>query len=869
MADVNELIVSLGDATTDSSSADPPTTNEEPSSDNEKEHSVVRTGDNGENNDEGGATNFLSPPNGEAKTAPLRKKKTVSFNDAERSSSRDSKSKDPPLDEESLLLASTLVLDAKRGRNLEYILGNKYVKSYIFYNEPFLRWILYVFIALDLTLAIFEEPAVPNASIPYWGTMVMEFACMCYFSFRILHAMFFQYSRVFFKDAKNIIVMVSIVLTLIDMICYIIWQNMSPDTHPVRWSRPLRPLFIVNFPDGKQIRRAFRNIRRTVPDIMNVLFLFLMSVLLFGLLALKLFAKRGLKYPTGIPYFSNYFDSIWDLYVLVTTANNPDVMMPAYDYSKWFFIFFLIYLILCLYIFMSIVLATIYNNYKKNLKNEIRAAVFTKRKQLAKAFDILKVSRHDEHVITHSRWKQLMGLLLPNKSAAHTDLLMKILDTGNKNVLDKKDFLHLSDLLHLPLSEVKDRQTLFEKYFPDVYNHRYSELFKRFVRHKAFRYLFDFLIVINAVFIAIDLDVADWFFLSIFTVEILCKLYVFGAKEFFLRFWNIFDFLVIGSALMASIIEKATEKANEEISTLDVLLVLRVMRLVKIFGSIKRFKVILQTLVNIGPSIVTYGGVIFVFYYFFAIIGMELFSGYIHYYGYDEQYIGSHGTNKMLFCGNVKLNNSLFYKAHYCNNNFNDIVQSMVVMFELSVVNQWHVITSGFVLVTSKVARLYFFAFHLCCVVVVLNIFIAFILEAFILEYTLQTVPKLESLVEAKIKELGLGIGMKPRSASIQGPSGDKIELVDEEVLPETDVEGGGEGDGEDQGDDSDTDSIPDLSKEKGLKFHLKKKSRKKVEVLLQHMFQGEIDDDDEGPSDLENIDSYRKNRKLTLEEVT
>ena len=51
---------------------------------------------------------------------------------------------------------------------------------------------------------------------------------------------------------------------------------------------------------------------------------------------------------------------------------------------------------------------------------------------------------------------------------------------------------------------------------------------------------------------------------------------------------------------------------TEELSTLDVLLVLRVMRLVKIIASIRRFKVILMTIMNIGPSIATYGGVIFV-----------------------------------------------------------------------------------------------------------------------------------------------------------------------------------------------------------------------------------------------------------------
>lgn len=35
---------------------------------------------------------------------------------------------------------------------------------------------------------------------------------------------------------------------------------------------------------------------------------------------------RDLVYANGEPYFETYLDSIWDLYVLVTTANSPDVM---------------------------------------------------------------------------------------------------------------------------------------------------------------------------------------------------------------------------------------------------------------------------------------------------------------------------------------------------------------------------------------------------------------------------------------------------------------------------------------------------------------------------------------------------------------
>ncbi|CAF4378463.1 unnamed protein product, partial [Rotaria magnacalcarata] len=57
------------------------------------------------------------------------------------------------------------------------------------------------------------------------------------------------------------------------------------------------------------------------------MFLFLFSVLTFTLLGVGILKPRQLRYPgvTGSAYFTNYLDTAWDLYVLTTTANNPDV----------------------------------------------------------------------------------------------------------------------------------------------------------------------------------------------------------------------------------------------------------------------------------------------------------------------------------------------------------------------------------------------------------------------------------------------------------------------------------------------------------------------------------------------------------------
>ncbi len=42
--------------------------------------------------------------------------------------------------------------------------------------------------------------------------------------------------------------------------------------------------------------------------------------------------------------------------------------MPAYNYSVFFTIFFILYIVINTYTFMSFFLAVVYNNYKKYLK---------------------------------------------------------------------------------------------------------------------------------------------------------------------------------------------------------------------------------------------------------------------------------------------------------------------------------------------------------------------------------------------------------------------------------------------------------------------------------------------------------------------
>jgi len=319
--------------------------------------------------------------------------------------------------------------------------------------------------------------------------------------------------------------------------------------------------------------------------------------------------------------------------------------------------------------------------------------------------------------------------------------------------MTRKEFMQILDFLSLAVSNSNQRRTIFEKLLPSLYNSYCSKRVIKGIKHKWFTYFFDAVILANIICIALDVTDAEAVFLGMFSGEIILKLYAYGVRRFFQRKWHIFDVSLVTSA---TVIFCYQHFGNTQIGsgvTKEILMVLRVIRIFKVFHNMKRFRIIINTLTRILPSMATYGVVIFLFYYSFAIIGMEIFSGKIRYNGYDE----IHGIETDMYCGNSLLKNSTFYKDHYCHINFNDILTAFSTLFELMMVNQWHIIAEGHVLVTSKGARIFFILFHFVCVIVILNIFTSFVIEAFLLEYN-QASSNSSSSSPAieKIKRMGL-----------------------------------------------------------------------------------------------------------------
>ncbi|WP_028491955.1 ion transporter [Thioalkalivibrio sp. ALE19] len=102
---------------------------------------------------------------------------------------------------------------------------------------------------------------------------------------------------------------------------------------------------------------------------------------------------------------------------------------------------------------------------------------------------------------------------------------------------------------------------------------------------------------------------ADAIILSIFTVEVLTKMFVYRLR-FWRNPWNVFDFFVVGIALIP-----ATGPFS----------VLRVLRLLRLVSLVPKLRFIVEALLRAIPGIISIIGLLLLIFYVFAIIATGLF----------------------------------------------------------------------------------------------------------------------------------------------------------------------------------------------------------------------------------------------------
>lgn len=171
----------------------------------------------------------------------------------------------------------------------------------------------------------------------------------------------------------------------------------------------------------------------------------------------------------------------------------------------------------------------------------------------------------------------------------------------------------------------------------------------------------------------------DKIILGVFVLEILTKLYAFGWR-FFKNSWNVFDFIIVGIALVP---------ASGPLTVLRTLRVLRVLRLVSMMPQL-RF--VVEALLHALPGIGSIAMLMIVLYYVFAVMATGLFGGQF------PEWFGTIG-------------------------------HSMYTLFQVMTLESWSMGIARPVMETYPYAWLFFVPFILVATFTILNLFIAIIVN--------------------------------------------------------------------------------------------------------------------------------------------
>ncbi|KAF4093538.1 hypothetical protein AMELA_G00003120 [Ameiurus melas] len=278
----------------------------------------------------------------------------------------------------------------------------------------------------------------------------------------------------------------------------------------------------------------------------------------------------------------------------------------------------------------------------------------------------------------------------------------------------------------------------------------YQYKFWYVVNSTAFEYIMFVLIMLNTICLAVQhygqsqtfsyvMDILNMVFTAVFTVEMVLKLIAFKPRHYFTDAWNTFDALiVVGSVVDIAITEANPAEGEELVPTeapqvdesgnpeenarisITFFRLFRVMRLVKLLNRGEGIRTLLWTFIKSFQALPYVALLIAMLFFIYAVIGMQIFG-------------------KIAMVEGTQINR---------NNNFQTFPQAVLLLFRCATGEAWQEImlaclsgklcdpesdynpgeemTCG-----SGFAIVYFITFYMLCAFLIINLFVAVIMDNF------------------------------------------------------------------------------------------------------------------------------------------
>ncbi|XP_074929333.1 voltage-dependent L-type calcium channel subunit alpha-1D isoform X2 [Chelonoidis abingdonii] len=272
----------------------------------------------------------------------------------------------------------------------------------------------------------------------------------------------------------------------------------------------------------------------------------------------------------------------------------------------------------------------------------------------------------------------------------------------------------------------------------------YQYKFWYMVNSTGFEYIMFVLIMLNTLCLAMQhygqsklfndaMDILNMVFTGVFTVEMVLKLIAFKPKHYFTDAWNTFDALIVVGSVVDIAITEVNPKPTETVTTdesgnsedsarisITFFRLFRVMRLVKLLSRGEGIRTLLWTFIKSFQALPYVALLIAMLFFIYAVIGMQVFG-------------------KVAMRDNNQINR---------NNNFQTFPQAVLLLFRCATGEAWQEImlaclpgkqcdpdsdhspeeefTCG-----SNFSIIYFISFYMLCAFLIINLFVAVIMDNF------------------------------------------------------------------------------------------------------------------------------------------
>uniref|UniRef100_A0A671YX65 Voltage-dependent N-type calcium channel subunit alpha n=1 Tax=Sparus aurata TaxID=8175 RepID=A0A671YX65_SPAAU len=246
----------------------------------------------------------------------------------------------------------------------------------------------------------------------------------------------------------------------------------------------------------------------------------------------------------------------------------------------------------------------------------------------------------------------------------------------------------------------------------------------KFVVSAPFEYSIMIMIALNTVVLMMKFHGAPDFyevmlknlnivFTTLFSLECILKIIAFGPLNYLKDAWNVFDFVTV----LGSITDILVTEINDRLLNLSFLRLFRAARLIKLLRQGYTIRILLWTFVQSFKALPYVCLLIAMLFFIYAIIGMQVF-------------------------GNIDLNEDTAINHH---NNFRTFLQALMLLFRSATGEAWHEIMLSCLShracdersgshgkeCGSDFAYFYFVSFIFLCSFLMLNLFVAVIMDNF------------------------------------------------------------------------------------------------------------------------------------------